>query len=531
MNDEKERKELMEAIRFLLRTTEELKAKFTPLIRNQKDAFKILKSHEEAITRVMDKLIGTQKDHKKTLKSLELLRTQVSEIGESVESHEQLGMTLQQRLKSLEFAQIRQILVKIYKQKPVSGNDLKVVEGILPFYPDDEYLSRVKSDVLERLGRKQEALEFLEEAISKYPNASQLWYRKGRLLEDFNEKVKCFEKSLELLKDGSRVNQHLALFALAAQFAIAQRFEEALEFADRSVEMAPDCWNAWIQKGKILIDLDRIPESLGCFEKAIKLKDDLDRAWFARGIALSALGTNHLDEALASYDKAIELNPKLAEAYFNKGKLLIDRKQYEKALQTIDKGLEIDNKEPCGWCDRGMVLGMLKRNEEALASFIKALELSPPKDCYQIFENKAIILFSLGRDKEAVEMFDKIFKEAETFEELPPQLLNTYAYSLYENTKRYKEGAAIARKAVDAEPQNAMFWDTLACNLVALGNDMEAFEAFKKALSLKKNDKEITWNALAKLYERMGKAKEAEQAYHKFKSIEKESKQASDMEQ
>ena len=51
-DNEKERRDLMEAIRILLRTTEELKAGISPLIRDQEDVFKILKSHEEAITRL-----------------------------------------------------------------------------------------------------------------------------------------------------------------------------------------------------------------------------------------------------------------------------------------------------------------------------------------------------------------------------------------------------------------------------------------------------------------------------------------------
>lgn len=482
MNNEKERKDLMEAIRILLLSTEELKAAISPLIRDQKDVFKILRSHEEAITRLMDKLIGTQEEHKNTRESLDLLRTHISQVEESLESHKDVSIELEKRLKRLEFKEVISVLKKIVKKEQLSVTDLKFIEDVLSLYPDDKYLLSVKSEVLYGLGRRQEALEFLEDAISKYPNGARLWYVKGLLLKDFEERLKCFDKSLELLKDGPPLDQHLVLFARAALFASARRFEESLESANKSVEMYPDCYSAWLQKGMILTQLDRIPEALGCFEKAIELDTSRKEAWFEKGSALSALGLNYLDEAIAGYDKAIELDPKFAIAYFNKAKLLSMKEQDEKAVQTIDKGLEIDSKRPCPWCDRGAALNRLGRNEEAIESLKRALEIGPPKKCNQIFMNMAIVLYYL---------------------------------------ERYEEGVEFAKRIVEAEPENVAFWDVLACNLQGLGMDEEALKAFEKALSLRKSDEQISWDDLAKLYERMGRAEEAKQAYQKFKIIER----------
>lgn len=523
-NSKNESQDLMEAIRILLRTTEELKTAIPPLLRGQEDAFKILKQHEEAITRLMEELIGTQEDHKERLKTLELLKSRISGVEATQRTHESLTELIEERLRKVELEPIDQIFEKIGEEK-VSIDDLRVVENALSLHPDDEYVFFVKALVLDDMGQKQEVLEFIEEAISRLPESGWLWYLKGAFLENVDESFKSYDKALELLKDGPPGIRHLIFFDRAALYARGKRFEEALESATKSVELNPQCAGGWALKGILLGELGRIPEALGCIEKAIELDSDLDVAWFQKGVTLSALDPTHADEAISCYDKTIELNPKFAEAYFNKGKLLyIEKKDYEKALATLDKGLEIDNKQPCGWCDRGVVLNRLGRNEEALESFKKTLELGPPKKCYQAFENMAIVLRNLERQKEAIEMLDEIAKEPKVLDEFRPHSLNTYAYLLYENTKRYEEGAEMARKAVNVEPQNAEFWDTLACNLQALGDDEKALEAFNKALSLKKDDREITWDALAKLYERLGRAKEAEQAYQKSKSIE-ESKQ------
>jgi len=372
VNNEEERKERMDTIRIVLRATEELKTAILPLIRDQEDVFKILKSFEEAIARLMDDLIGTKEDHEKRLEALELVRSSVSKLEEEQETHEAIHTALEKRLRKIEFRPISQIVGKIRENK-VTVPDLGVVNDVLSSHPDDENLLKVKFLVLERIGRKQEALELVEEAISKHSKDAWLWHRKGGLLvEDFDEALKCFDKALELLKDGPPLDKHGVLFSRAALFANYERFEEALDSSTKAVEANPKCCGGWHQKGKLLVELGRIPEALGCLEKAIELEKDFKEAWLEKGNALSALGPNYSDEAIASYDEAIKLDSGWAIAYFNKGKLLSERDQYEEALQTFDKGLEFDDTESCAWCDRGMVLNRLKRNEEALASFRKA---------------------------------------------------------------------------------------------------------------------------------------------------------------
>lgn len=140
-----------------------------------------------------------------------------------------------------------------------------------------------------------------------------------------------------------------------------------------------------------------------------------------------------------------------------------------------------------------------------------------------------VVLNNLGRGKEIIEVIDKNLKESKLLKEFRPRSLDMYAFLLYKYTKRYKEGTEIARRVVKAEPHVAAYWDTLACNLHALGSHKEALKAFEKALSLKKADQEITWNALAKLYEVIGKQKEAKQAYKKAKILEKEAKHVKDV--
>jgi len=161
----------------------------------------------------------------------------------------------------------------------------------------------------------------------------------------------------------------------------------------------------------------------------------------------------------------------------------------------------------------------LGSNKEALESFKKAIELGVPEDCYLTFVNIATVYNFLGDNSKAIEILEDIIKDAKKVEKIKPDerahAFNSYAYALYEGTNRYEEGAEFARKAIEIEHEDANYWDTLGCNLQAMGHDEEALEAFQKALALKKEDSEITWTALAKLYERLGRTQEAKEAYEK----------------
>jgi tetratricopeptide (TPR) repeat protein len=482
VEDKEKKEDLMEVIEILLRTTEELKTAMHPLIKDQADVFKILMSHEEAIASLMSRLIGSQEDHKKRIEALELLETHVSKVEEKQLAHDSLYRILDQRLYRIERAPMARIVMKLDRQEEVTHDDLKTVELLLLSYPADEQALGIKAGILDRLERKQEALKFVEESLSKNPRYAFLWLHKGLLQEDFNEKLKSLATALEILKDGPANKQHVVLHYRASQFAKAKMFKEALEDASKSVELRPTCDKAWILKGIILFDLGRIPEALGCSEKAIEINGNSENAWFLKATILAALKPQQTDAALASFDKVIDLAPKNARAFFNKGKLLAAQSKDQEAVRTLDKGLEIDNKEPCAWCERGAALNRLGRNDEALESLTKAIDLVPPKHCGQVFMDMAIVL---------------------------------------NYNKRFEEGVAFARKAIELGPEKAMFWSVLAGNLKDLGKEEDALEAYKKALRLKKDDDEIDWEDLAELYEKMGKAEEAKQAHEKSETLEK----------
>jgi tetratricopeptide (TPR) repeat protein len=492
-NDESEQKDLMQAIRNLLRSVEEVKAYISPIVRQQKDAFKVLKSHEEAIARVMEILMGTQKTHKTRIQKLELdtgsIKTRISKIEEKLQDHEKMYLGLRKGLAGSALKIASQIADKIDK-RPISQKDVGVVEKLILADPSNVFLWQLKARLLyqmvypQKVSRfKNKAMKFADEAVSKYPRDPMLWYYRGLIFSDFSEGLKSFEKSMEFLKSSDSLGRHIVTFSKATLLARNKKLKEALDSATVSVEANPQCTQGWLLKGKLLTELDRIPEALGCFEKAIELDKNNVDAWFGKGKALASLGPNTSDEAIETLNMVTKLDKTRIVAYIIKGDLLLEKTKYQDALENYNLALESHKKDACLWCKRATALDSLGQFKAAADSYIKAFEFGPPRKCNTI--------------------------------------LNNYAYMLY-HTGKYEEGAKLARKAVEAEPNNAEYQDTLACNLQALGKDKAALKAFSEALRLKKSDKQITWAALASLYRKLGREKEAKQAIKKGKSLESE---------
>ena len=164
----------------------------------------------------------------------------------------------------------------------------------------------------------------------------------------------------------------------------------ALEHHQYAVGWMPKNYQAWLNFGKSLHCLEQFNDALNCADKAIELKNDSGEAYTNRGLSLKEL--HNFQEALVSFDKAIELNSAIAEAHLNRGVVLHEFGLYDEALSSYQKAIEIKSEYPDAYNNKGLVLVELKRLEEALMSYLKAIELRPNYDGYYFNYSFALLL-------------------------------------------------------------------------------------------------------------------------------------------
>lgn len=96
-----------------------------------------------------------------------------------------------------------------------------------------------------------------------------------------------------------------------------------------------------------------------------------------------------------------------AGTYYNKAAMsAFNMGKYEKALSLIEKTMEFRQDDSIIFQNYGDILLALKRNDDALEAYDRAIRWGSQIAHYK----KAIILFELGRGKEAFEICDTILK-------------------------------------------------------------------------------------------------------------------------
>jgi len=111
------------------------------------------------------------------------------------------------------------------------------------------------------------------------------------------------------------------------------------------------------------------------YDKAIEIRPNFWKAWFNRGIALRYL--KNYQESAQSFEDVIRINPGLARAHFQKGfSLFLDGKLLE-SLDSYISAIEINPFYAVAWFQKGVVLHKLRRHDEAETAYEEAIKLRP----------------------------------------------------------------------------------------------------------------------------------------------------------
>jgi len=195
---------------------------------------------------------------------------------------------------------------------------------------------------------------------------------------------------------------HQSLSCLNRVLEIAHSLEQLTLKSDADLEEAE-----WVKdflfitfgvQGNVLSFLNRYPESVASYDKAIEFKPDYHAAWYNRGISLDNL--QKYDEAIASYDKAIEFKPDDHAAWYNRGNSLDNLQKYDEAIASYDKAIEFKPDDHEAWLYRGAILQELGRYDDAIVSYDLVLKIELENsfalygkaNCYSLQNNVALAI-------------------------------------------------------------------------------------------------------------------------------------------
>lgn len=250
---------------------------------------------------------------------------------------------------------------------------LRVYDRALQHTPRDPVLHASKGRVLWLLGRKEEALRALENALRLAPDYGWPWGLLGAWAEDRGEPRRPAEFARSLARE--RPGETRAWIALARMLGDPSDLAERLEAIDRALQLDPRSAEPWDLKAQSLAEAERFDEAIraceegaaACaadavilqgrrawiearrrrFPEAIRrmravLAENGGYAWGWTRLAEWLAEDGRADEAEATFEHVVRLLPHESWVRARLGELRLKRGDRRKAREDFAEALRLD---------------------------------------------------------------------------------------------------------------------------------------------------------------------------------------------
>jgi len=129
-------------------------------------------------------------------------------------------------------------------------------------------------------------------------------------------------------------------FSKAQKFLEKKELEKSLAELDRAVQIYPDYFQAFTEKGVVHIQAGRPQNALEDFAQALHISPSYAPALSGTGYSFLSLGK--YEEAIGSLEKAIYLDPGKAKSFLFLGIANLAVKRWQKAQEVLEQSLKID---------------------------------------------------------------------------------------------------------------------------------------------------------------------------------------------
>jgi pentatricopeptide repeat protein len=387
-------------------------------------------------------------------------------------------------------------LARLYQQrKPLRA--LEVYQHIIDrFGPDWDVFLQV-ADLNNRMGRFDKAADALREMTLIDPSNKELkktlaqtYARAGK----FDEALKVYDDLRDIHPDDLEIQAEVAgLYLARGEHArAAKEFDTLLARDSVSIEVKVHIGEMYFaQTAK---DSTLAPVTRSIFEQiAAKHPDDWRAFWF-----LGAIGSVTHDDSLSlrSFRRVTELASWNADAWVYMSGVFLVKNNFSEVVRILESAVRILPDDFRVNFFLGLSYSRLNRNIDAARALEHARQLNP-KDLDAIAQ-LALVYDTMRRFEDS----DALYEEALKADPENHLVLNNFAYSLADRNLQLERALNMSRKAVDAQPDNASYLDTIGWIYFRLGRYAEAETWTKTAIS-KGEVNAVVYEHLGDIYFRM----------------------------
>ena len=334
---------------------------------------------------------------------------------------------------------------------------------------------------------------------------------KERLPTQQTQEISLSPKKLKLSTD-NHDSEIVQIYLQQAQSFIKQeRWTEAINACQESLEFNPPRAEAYKIWGDVLQKMGKSTEAMGCYAKALTIKPDFAEVYVNLG-GLS-LQEQEWHSAINYYQKAIAINPNLAVAYrnlarvykqtgqqeqmldcwyhalklepksataeehLNLARILLSNHKIEQAIACYEEAISLqpDSVDIC--LELGEVLSKLQRYERAISVYRHSLKLNPNHT--DIYHNLGNVLFFQEKWSEAILCYQQVINRKSDCEE-------SY-YKLGEaalKLEKWSQAAKVFTHAIKINTNNSWSYHHLGIALSELERWTEASTVLQRSIEL-----------------------------------------------
>lgn len=377
-------------------------------------------------------------------------------------------------------------LAQIYQANGYPGEATQVYDALIQLHPDMAKWPYLLADILSGYGQAEEAITLLNRTLELSPETVPAHLRLGEIYQQTNQPEKAriqFEAALMLEPD----NLH-ARVGIARVEMDAERWEKAIVWLKQVTRLKPDFGAAWALletsytqagDGESAANARlQNTHSVSFYDIVDPWKNELLQYCYDPYRLRIAASTPRLDlttdESISLLERAISLNPQDADIHRQIGLLLTRIGRFDSAETHFEEAIELEPKNPDGWAYLVNLYNEWRRLEQAERTTIDGLIKCPDSPALHLEWGRQLV--RKGELRQALKAF-------QTMNRMRPEEASGYIEiaRVYFRMNLIERGLEHMRKALLAEPGNAVALTTLALNAIQSGNEQESVEWMEKA--------------------------------------------------